>query len=191
MDRAYLSGASGSPPAAPGSPSIGYPTAGNPGVSPATIPGPYFYHAIMEELLGVILAAGITPAQGTLTQLLTALRSAGVFTTAASNDSTTKAATTAFVNPASSIAVSGYVKLPCGLIVQWGAYALVAAATVTVTLPLAFPTSRLMSFCGLPDTGASASSVAHIRESTSTNSQIVIICGSTLTATGRWIAVGY
>ena len=73
MDRAYLSGASGSPPAAPGSPSIGYPTAGNPGVTPATTPGPYFYHAIMEELLGVIVAAGITPAQGTLTQLKSAL----------------------------------------------------------------------------------------------------------------------
>ena len=75
MDRAYLSGASGSPPAAPGSPSIGYPTAGNPGVTPATTPGPYFYHAIMEELLGVIVAAGITPAQGTLTQLKQALDS--------------------------------------------------------------------------------------------------------------------
>lgn len=101
MDRAYQSGASGSAPAAPGSPSTGYPTAGNPGTgTPATKPGPYWYHMIMEELMAIIGAAGITPAPGNLTQLLTALRSAGVFQTPAQFDNTTKAATTAFVQRA-------------------------------------------------------------------------------------------
>lgn len=101
MDRAYASGAIGTPPAAPASPSIGYPQPGNPATAvPATKPGPYFYHMIMEELMAVVTAAGITPAQGNLTQLLTALRSAGVFTTPAQFDNTTKVATTAFVRSA-------------------------------------------------------------------------------------------
>ena len=76
MDRAYLAGASGTPPAAPGSPSTGYPTAGNPATStPATTPGPYFYHMLVEELMNIITSAGITPAQGTLTQLKQAMDS--------------------------------------------------------------------------------------------------------------------
>lgn len=76
MDRAHLSGTSATPPTAPVSPSIGYPTAGNPATStPPTFPGPYFYHMIVEELLAVITAAGITPAQGTLTQLKQAMDS--------------------------------------------------------------------------------------------------------------------
>lgn len=101
MDRAYASGAAGSAPAAPASPSIGYPTAGNPGSgTPATTPGPYWYHMIIEELMAVIIAAGIEPAQGNLTQLLTALRSAGVFKTAPQFDNDTSVATTAFVQRA-------------------------------------------------------------------------------------------
>lgn len=144
MDRAYLAGASGTPPAAPGSPSTGYPTAGNAGTAtPATTPGPYFYHMLMEELMAIIAAAGITPAQGTLTQLLSALRSAGVFQTQALNDSTTKAATTAFANPGASVAASGYHKLPSGLIIQWGTVAVPAAENTdsTTTYAMAFGTA--------------------------------------------------
>lgn len=101
MDRAYQSGAAGSAPSAPVSPSTGYPTAGNPSVgTPATKPGPYWYHMIMEELMAIISAAGITPDQGNLTQLLTALRSTGVFQTPAQFDNTTKPATTEFVQRA-------------------------------------------------------------------------------------------
>lgn len=101
MDRIYASGAAGSAPSVPASPSSGYPTAGNPGSgTPATKPGPYWYHMVMEELMAVILAGGITPAPGTLNQVLQALRSAGVFQTPAQFDSSTKAATTAFVQRA-------------------------------------------------------------------------------------------
>lgn len=74
MDRAFASGAAGSAPAAPASPSIGYPTSGNPSTgTPATKPGAYWYHQITEELLTIILAAGIEPAQGTLAQVKQAL----------------------------------------------------------------------------------------------------------------------
>lgn len=137
MDRAYQSGAAGSAPAAPVSPSIGYPTAGNPATAtPATKPGPYWYHMIMEELMAIISAAGITPAQGNLTQLLTALRSAGVFQTPAQFDNTSKAATSAFVqralgNISGVIASNGTLaltQLDCGKLI-------VGNVAGTITLP--------------------------------------------------------
>lgn len=144
MDRAFSSGSSASPPAAPGSPSIGYPTSGNSGTgTPATKPGPYWYHMITEEIRGVLVAAGLTPSQGDVTQLLQALRASGVFQTQPTNDSGTKVATTAFANPGSSLAGNGWQKLPSGLIIQWG---LTASVTITnsqaatnAALPIAFP----------------------------------------------------
>jgi hypothetical protein len=54
-------------------------------------------NSLQEELAGIIEAAGIALDKNNLTQLLTALRSAGVFQTAAQFDSSTKAATTAFL----------------------------------------------------------------------------------------------
>lgn len=105
MDRAFASGASGSAPSAPASPSIGYPTAGNPGAgTPATKPGPYWYHMITEELLEIITAAGITPAQGTLTQLASAIQSGKLFSSAAGG--TADALTASFV-PAVATLING------------------------------------------------------------------------------------
>ena len=102
MDRSYASGAAGSAPAAPASPSIGYPTAGNPGTgTPATKPGPYWYHQITEELMAIITAAGITPAQGTLTQLASAIQSGKLFSSAASG--TADALTASFVPVVASL----------------------------------------------------------------------------------------
>ncbi len=125
MDRAFASGSSASPPSAPGSPSIGYATAGNPGGgTPATKPGAYWFHMVTEELRGVIAAAGLTPSQSDITQLLQALPNA-----LASRPEMAK-----------SLAVNGYQKLPGGLIVQWGATAAAVAATdMFQTLPLTFP----------------------------------------------------
>lgn len=105
MDRAYASGTAGSAPAAPASPSIGYPTAGNPGTgTPATKPGPYWYHQITEELLAIITAAGITPAQGTLTQLASAIQSGKLFSSAAGG---TADALTASFSPAIGVLING------------------------------------------------------------------------------------
>lgn len=74
MDRIYASGAAGSVPSVPASPSSGYPTAGNPGAgTPATKPGPYWYHMVMEELMTIITAGGVTPAPGALNQVKLAL----------------------------------------------------------------------------------------------------------------------
>ena len=75
MDRAYLAGASVNPPPVPASPSPGYPTGGNPSTgTPATTPGPYWYHMVMEELMGVISAAGLPPDHEDLTQLAQAVQ---------------------------------------------------------------------------------------------------------------------
>lgn len=73
--REFLSGASGAAPTRPGSPSTGYATSGNPGAGvPPTVPGPYWFHQIAEELRAVIVAGGLTPNAASLTQLLTALQ---------------------------------------------------------------------------------------------------------------------
>ena len=141
MDRSYASGAAGSPPSAPGSPSSGYPTASNPGTgAQATKPGPYWYHMIMEELMAVVAAAGITPAQGTLTQLRDALRSAGVFQTPAQFDNSTKVATTEFANSI-GLSAAGIVAAGTTQTLTAGAHAgksinCGAAGATTLTLPL-------------------------------------------------------
>jgi hypothetical protein len=70
MDHVYQSGATGTPPALPSSPSSGYPQAG----STPTVPGPFWYHMITEEIRAVLVAAGVTPAAATLTQLRDAIR---------------------------------------------------------------------------------------------------------------------
>ncbi len=53
--------------------------------------------APQREILAVIEAAGIVPSNGVLTQLLSALRAAGVFQTPTRFDSSTKVATTEFL----------------------------------------------------------------------------------------------
>lgn len=105
MDRAYSSGAAGSAPSAPASPSIGYPTGGNPGTgTPATKPGAYWYHMVMEELMAVISAAGITPDQTKLTQLASAIQSGKLFAAAAAG---TADAITASFSPAITSLTNG------------------------------------------------------------------------------------
>ena len=75
MDRTFASGAAGSPPSAPASPSSGYPTAGNPGTgTPATKPGPWWYYMMTEEVRSVIVAAGLTPDYTNVGQLAQAIQ---------------------------------------------------------------------------------------------------------------------
>ena len=75
MDRAFSSGASGTPPSAPGSPSTGYATSGNPGTgTPATKPGAYWYHMVTEELRELIVAAGLTPDHTNTSQIAQAVQ---------------------------------------------------------------------------------------------------------------------
>ena len=93
MDRAFLSGASASPPTAPASPSVGYASAGNPGTgTPATKPGPFWYHMVTEELRQIIIDAGLTPDHTNTSQLSQAVQilNAGVSTATQSTDAETR-----------------------------------------------------------------------------------------------------
>lgn len=96
MDRAFSSGASGTPPSAPGSPSTGYATSGNPGTgTPATKPGAYWYHMVTEELRALIVAAGLTPDHTNTSQIAQAVQA--LIAAGAANDykASVRAATTA------------------------------------------------------------------------------------------------
>lgn len=96
MDRAFSSGASGTPPSAPGSPSTGYATGGNPGTgTPATKPGAYWYHMVTEELRALIVAAGLTPDHTNTSQIAQAVQA--MIAAGAANDfkASVRAATTA------------------------------------------------------------------------------------------------
>lgn len=120
-NRSYQSGAIASPPSAPASPSVGYPTNGNPGTgTPATLPGDYWFHQIGEELRAVIAAAGIAPASGTLTQLLAALNAGWDMShIAAANDS--------------------LYEFPGGLLLQVGRVSIAGGASITFAPHFAFP----------------------------------------------------
>lgn len=134
MDRAWKSGANATAPTAPASPSVGYPTEGDPGTgAPATKPGAWWYHMITEELRNVVVAGGMTPSQGVLTQLKSALDA--LYAPAG-----TTLTTSSFTGSNRSLAASGYQKLPGGLIIQWGQIASGGSGNSdSVTYPIAFP----------------------------------------------------
>lgn len=98
MDRVFKSGASAVPPLPPASPSVGYAIGGNPGTgTQATKPGPWWYHMMTEELLGIVEGAGLTPDQEELTQIASAIQSGALFAAAAAG---TADALTASYTPA-------------------------------------------------------------------------------------------
>ena len=72
--RNYESGAAGSPPSAPASPSNGYPTGGDPQTAtPATKPGAFWFYKVGESLRNIITTAGLTPDDGDLNLLQKAI----------------------------------------------------------------------------------------------------------------------
>lgn len=75
-NRAWSSGASGTPPTAPASPSTGYPTSGDPslGIEP-TKGGAFWFHQIGEEMRAVLANARKTPSTSDLSQLLASIQS--------------------------------------------------------------------------------------------------------------------
>jgi hypothetical protein len=104
----------------------GYFTKGNPGTgTPATVMDQDWFNAVQEEPLAVMAAASITPVKGTNNQLLAALR--------------------VLFGGTGSLTGTGYMRLPGGLIIQWG-LANIVASPIDITLPIAFPTNHLQSF---------------------------------------------
>lgn len=75
MDHFNTSAGSASIPTAPAAPDNPYFTSGNPSLGvPATVPGPYWFHMISEEMRKVIIEAGLTPDHENLTQLHEAIQ---------------------------------------------------------------------------------------------------------------------
>ena len=78
-NRKLQANAAASPPNPPASPSVGYPTNGNPANSiPSTVPGDYWFYQMSEEIRNVIINAGLTPDIDDLTQLSAAILKLGV-----------------------------------------------------------------------------------------------------------------
>ncbi len=112
-------------------------------------------NGVQEELARVIEASGLALDGGNLAQLLAALSRPGVFQTPSATDSSTRAATTAFVAAMlgsmfqASNAQNGFFSfrpvssLPA-LIFQWGTHVQVVTSDVPsdpVVFPIAFPNS--------------------------------------------------
>lgn len=116
-------------------------TEGVPGVTAATLVRASFLNMIQEELRAIVVAGGLTPSKTNYTQLLTALRSAGVFQTAPQFDATTKVATMEAVKRAAG-GFSGYSGVGASrslLASDAGKLLFIGGAGVTLTLPT--PTS--------------------------------------------------
>ena len=73
MDRSYLANTSATPPTPPANASD-YPTAGSKisGI-PATIPGPWWFHQVTEELRNVVTGFGLTPSVSATNQVYLAI----------------------------------------------------------------------------------------------------------------------
>jgi hypothetical protein len=156
MKNTWSSGASGTPPAAPGSPSVGFPTDGDPATAtPPTTPGAYWFHQITMEIVNAITAAGLTPSQSTLTQLRDAIAvlaspAAPVQSVNGRTGAVTGVVdTSSFTGGNQSLASPGFQKLPGGLILQWvstavGDIASGGGTVGSVVFPTTFPTAILM-----------------------------------------------
>lgn len=170
MDRFNTSAGSASAPVAPTAPDNPYFTSGNPGLGvPATVPGPYWFHMISEEIRNVIFEAGLTPDHENLTQLYEAIQTmidanvgpdasetvkgiAELATTAEAqaltNDSriiTPLKLANAFKGSNQSLAANGYQKLPGGLILQWTH----VTGNGTSLYPIAFPNAALAVYASV------------------------------------------
>lgn len=104
----------------------------------------------------------------------------------------------AFQGANQSLSTNGYQKLPGGLIIQWGTSAAFTNNTtedsVSVTLPIAFPTAALNAVvCNSGSVAFDAvATVTSITTTTLTISKNVISITSLIgTLNARWIAIGY
>ena len=201
--RNYESGASESAPLAPETPSVGYPTEGNPGTgTPATKPGPFWFYKIGESLRRIIVAAGLTPDDDDLDLLDQAITSkvaakaSQAEVDAGSND-------TKYVTPQKLrwgfsvlLATNGYIVFPtwlAGLILQWGTTASIAGnggSSGTINFLVPFPSkAAYLNFIGVGPVTSGDNTNLTIATKTVTSFSFT---NSYLSAnTFNWIALGY
>lgn len=215
MDRVFESGAAGTPPDAPASPSSGYPSSGNPATAtPATKPGPYWYHMITESMRRVIVAAGLTPDHANLDRFkdaIVALASSALTTATEAVAGVLRIATQAETNAGTADdrivtpkklkfgflislgATNSYIVFPDwmgGLIIQFGKFAgHGASATTSVTFPVAFPSVlRSIVLTGADLTNASVYDQRIF--GTPSLSSFAVGSGTSVSNGGWWLAVG-
>lgn len=92
---------------------------------------------------------------------------------------------------AKSLGVSGYQKLPGGLIIQWGSYTTGAGGNGTITFPIAFPTAcRAITF--IPQSATATTYGVNQVSVTTSQTTIISSAGSSGTPLAlNWMAVGY
>jgi hypothetical protein len=110
-------------------------------------------------------------------------------TTQSVNDSSTAVATTAFTNPARSLATSGYAKLPSGVLIQWGVVT-PSGGTVSFTYPITFNTVGQLTVTAEYSIGVSANYSAPSITGATVNCWVTST-NATSNATVHWIAIGY
>lgn len=138
----------------------------------------------------VTLTATQTLTNKTLT---TAALGSSTATTQTSNDSSTKVATTAFVNPANSIGANGYQKLPSGLIIQWGITPTLTLNTNNaITFPLTFPTNCFTVVASVMGSQSAGTSTSFPNTFTASGFSFFMAAGSPATGaqTASWMAIG-
>lgn len=161
MRHAYRSGASRTAPTPPVTPSVGYPTEGDSAtLTPATIPGEYWHHAVTSEIVGVIEAAGLTP-DDTVVQLLAAIRA--LLAARTPSASTARRGLIEIATATETIAgvVGDRAVTPFGLSAMrryLGEVALTTSADVTLNVPEAIRTAWAVLM--IVDTGQSPGLVA-------------------------------
>ncbi len=172
--RNYAANADAVPPDAPATPSNGYPRAADPATgTEATTPGPFWFYKIGEELRAIITAAGITPDDADLNQVLDAL--------------------TAGFGLAQQLAQPGYQMLPGGLILQWGTESLsfdTVFATSVITFPIAFPTANLNAFFSARN-GTPIDAYFCITATDLASVTLAYRASAVTSASVYWMAIGY
>ena len=132
--------------------------------------------------------AGVTALSIDAAQVITLVNALGgtpSASTAAVNTSTTQLATTAFANPASLLSANGYVKLPSGVILQWGSAT--GSSSPVITFPIAFP-STLGAAMAMPNNASTAAPAPSISARSTTGFTVSFAGAST---NWFWFAIGY
>lgn len=117
--------------------------------------------------------------------------------TAATGDSDTSIATTAFANPAQSQAANGYVKFPGGIILQWGfAQGAAGAGSTAVAFPIAFPTACFAALCTTANRNSMGSNGYNFVDSLTVNGMnawfdVQQTGGGSGNRGGYWFAIGH
>lgn len=203
--RNYESGASESAPIAPETPSLGYPTGGNPGTgTPATKPGPFWFYKIGESIRRVIVSAGLTPSDDNLDLLNDAItaksssKASQVEVDAGVNDSKFVTALKLLFGFSISITANGYIVFPQWLKsfkIQWGlSPTLSAGAGEDITFPVVHVESVPVIFSTVTGTagttGTSISQSPIINRTSITNSGFTLQTGGSGSFQNFWISFG-